>query len=282
MFKNILLCLEGSRSSDAATRACIQIAREGHATVTGMAIVDKPDIVAGAAMGIGNSAFKHQRDDALLADARIHAEDWLAQFQRLFDAEGVPARTLEIVGRPAAAIIEEMQRHDLVVMGRDVNFRFETEESDRSTRDRILRHANRPVILVPESTSDVGTALGATVLLAYDGSISAEHVLESFARSGLGQSRDVHVATVGDDGERAGDVANQAAEKLRTFGIEATAHGIVSALPTSEALLKLGRALGASFFVMGAFARSRLSELLHGSHTRDIVEHSPVALCLWH
>jgi len=282
MFKSILLCLEGSRSSEAATRACIQIARESRATVTGMAIVDKPDIEAGAAMGIGNSGFKRQRDESLLADARIHADDWLAQFQRLCDAAGVPARTLEVVGRPAAAIIEEMQRHDLVVMGREVNFRFETEDDDRATRERILRHANRPVILVPESTSDVGPELGAKVLLAFDGSAPAEHVLESFGRSGLGQSRDVHVATVGDDGERAGDLANQAAEKLRGFGIEATAHGIVSALSTSDALLELGRELGASFLVMGAFAHSRLSELLHGSHTRDIVEHSPVALCLQH
>jgi nucleotide-binding universal stress UspA family protein len=33
---------------------------------------------------------------------------------------------------------------------------------------------------------------------------------------------------------------------------------------------------------MGAFARSRLSEFLHGSHTRDLVDQSPVALCLQH
>lgn len=58
MFKSILLCLEGSRSSQAATRACIQIARESQATITGMAIVDRPDIEVGAAMGIGNSAFQ--------------------------------------------------------------------------------------------------------------------------------------------------------------------------------------------------------------------------------
>jgi nucleotide-binding universal stress UspA family protein len=247
-----------------------------------MAIIDKPDIEAGTPTGIGNSAFKHRRDEALLVDACIHAEDWLGQLQRLCDAEGVPARTLEIVGRPAAAIIEEMQRHDLVVMGREVNFRFETEEHDRATRDQILRHANRPVILVPESSSEVGTALGTTVLLAYDGSAPAEHALESFARSGLGKSRDVHVATVGEDGERAEDLANQATEKLRAFGIEATAHGIVSVLPTSEALLALGQKMGASFLVMGAFARSRLSEFLHGSHTRDLVDQSLVALCLQH
>jgi nucleotide-binding universal stress UspA family protein len=247
-----------------------------------MAIVDRPDIEVGAAMGIGNSAFKRQRDGSLLADARVHAEDWLAQFQHHCDAEAVPAHTLEIVGRPAAAIIDEMQRHDLVVMGREVNFRFETEDDDRATRDRILRHADRPVILVPESTSDVEPTLGETVLLAYDGSAPAERALDSFARSGLGQSRDVHVATVGDDGEQAEDLATQAGAKLRALGIKATAHGIVSVLPISEALLKLGRELGAGFFVMGAFARSRLSVLLHGSHTRDLVEHSPVALCLQH
>jgi len=78
---------------------------------------------------------------------------------------------------------------------------------------------------------------------------------------------------VGDDGERAGDLANQAAEKLRSFGIEATAHGIVSVLSTSDALLELGRELGASFLVMGAFAHSRLSELLD-----SIVRALPIAV----
>lgn len=282
MIKDILVCLEGSPSSQAATRTSIEIARERQATLVGMAIVDKPDIVAGTATSIGGASFRYERNRALLADARAHAADWLGRFGRRCRAEGVPVRTLEIVGRPAECIIGEMERHDLTVMGRDANFRFETEDEDAATRGKILRHANRPILLVPESAAQAPAGLGKTVLVAYDGSVPSEHALASFVTSGLAESREVHVATVGDDGERAWDVANSAAEKVRASGIKVFTHNLVSPLATSEALVRLGREIGAGLVVMGAFAHSRLAELLHGSGTLDILEHCPAPLCLQH
>lgn len=282
MIKNILVCLEGSPSSDSATRTAIAIARERNATLVGMAIVDQPDICTGTPAGIGGSSFKRERDKALLSDARACAADWLGQFESRCRLSGVPVLTLEIVGRPAASILSEMERHDLTIMGRDANFRFETENDDSATREKILRHASRPVILVPESLAAVPANLGHRVLVAYDGSEAAEHALMSFAKSGLAETREVHVATVGDDGEKAWDIANRAVDKLRTFGIKAFTHNIVSLLSAPEALVALGKELGAGFMVMGAFAHSPLAELFHGSGTRDIVEHSSMPLCLQH
>ena len=57
MIKDILVCLEGSPSSDSATRTAIAIAREQNATLVGMAVVDQPDICAGTPAGIGGSSF---------------------------------------------------------------------------------------------------------------------------------------------------------------------------------------------------------------------------------
>ena len=282
MIKDILVCLEGSPSSESATRTAIAIARERHATLVGMAIVDEPDICAGAPAGIGGSSFKRERDKALLADAHAYAADWLGRFERRCRVEGVSVRTLEVVGRPGATILSEIERHDLTIMGRDANFRFETEGKDSTTRERILRHASRPIIVVPASLAAVPANLGHRVLVAYDGSEASEHALMSFARSGLAETREVHVATVGDDGEKAWDVANRAADKLRAFGIKVFTHNVVSLLSTPEALVVLGKELGAGFMVMGAFAHSRLAELFHGSGTRDILEHSPMPLCLQH
>jgi hypothetical protein len=82
--------------------------------------------------------------------------------------------------------------------------------------------------------------LGPTVLIAYDGGPAATRALASFVASGLGESRDVHVVTVGDDGEKAMETAMHAAENLRSSGIKATPHGIVSALPDSDALVEFG------------------------------------------
>ena len=295
MTKDILVCLEGSASSEAATRTAIEIALERHASLVGMAIVDEPGIRAATSVSIGGSSFKQHRDKAVQAEtekdaaenkiiaiARAQAAEWLGQFEQRCRSEGVVAHELEIVGRPAESIIGEMELHDLTVMGRDANFRLMTATEDSATRDKILRHATHPVLLIPESNSAVPANLGKTVLVAYDGSEPAEHALAGFAQSGLAGSREIHVATVGDDGAKAWDTANGAVEQLRLFGIKAFTQNIVSLLPTSDALVKLGRDLGAGLFVMGAFAHSRLVELIHGSGTREIVEHSPMPLCLQH
>jgi nucleotide-binding universal stress UspA family protein len=260
----------------------IEIAREQHASLTGIAIVDEPDIRAGAATGIGGSSFKHQRDDSLLADARAHADDWVATFEGRCKAAGVPVKTLEVVGRPAGIIIAEMEHHDLTLIGRDANFRFETNGEDRATREKILRHASHPILLVPERAADSQPSLGATVLVAYDGGAAATRALTSFVASGLAESRKIHVATVDDDGERAWEMAERAASSLHAMGVEATVHSIVSVLPNAEALVKLGAEIGASLVVMGAFARSRMAEFFSGSATRALAECSPMPLYLQH
>ena len=282
MIKDILVCLEGSESTATTTLTAIEIAHELNASLSGIAIVDKPDIQAGALGGIGGSSFRHERDLALLADARTHSDVWLAEFSHLCTTAKVQARVLEVVGRPSEIILAEMGRHDLTLIGRDANFRFETNSEDRATREKILRHATHPILLVPERPKQSSFALGSTVLVAYDGGEAAQRALASFATSGLAGSRNIHIATAGDDGARAWEMANLAVESLRASGIQATCHSIVSTLSNAEALAKFGQEIGADMVVMGAFARSRMAELFGGSATRTLAEHSQTPLYLQH
>jgi nucleotide-binding universal stress UspA family protein len=282
MTNDILVCLEGSASTETATRTAIEIAREQRKSLVGMAIVDEPDIVAGQPGSVGASAYKHRRDEILLADARQHANAWIDRFETHCREAGVPARTIEAVGRPAERIIEEAERHDVTIIGRDANFRFETEAWDPASRAKILRRANSLIMLVPEVESEAPACLGKTVLVAYDGGISAQHALDNFVRGGLAEGRELHVATVGDNGEKAWNVANAAVERLGGAGIKAFTHNIVSVLPTSDAIMELGCRLGAGMLVMGAFARSRLTEIFRGSGTLDIITRSQTPLCLQH
>lgn len=279
MIKDILVCLEGSSSAESATRLAIDVARTCGATLAGLAIVDEPDIRAGAAMGIGAASFKHERDEALLADAHKHAADWIALFERRCREAGVTAKGLEVVGRPADSILEEMEAHDLTVIGRDANFRFETEREDLQTRDAILHQATRPVLLVPDVEEQT---LSSTVLIAYDGSNAAKRALTSFAESGLAASRAIHVATVDDNGARAWEMANRAVQMLGAMGIPAKGHNVVSLLSNVDSLFALGKELNAGLMVMGAFAHRRLRHLFSGSVTHGLLEKSPIPLYLQH
>jgi nucleotide-binding universal stress UspA family protein len=279
MLKEILVCLEGSPSTEVATLLATDIALALDASLVGLAIIDEPDIRAGTATSIGGASYKRERDEALVADAQKQAADWVALFERRCREAGASARSLEVVGRPADKILEEMEKHDLTVIGREANFRFETESDDSKTRDTILRGADRPVLLVPETAAP---KIGSTVLIAYDGSGAAKRALMSFATSGLARSRRVHVATVDDNGHVAREMSERAAAMLDALHVPAKPHNIVSTLSNTEALFKLAGELQAGLVVMGTFTRSRLRELFSGSVTRGLVEKTQIPLFLQH
>jgi nucleotide-binding universal stress UspA family protein len=279
MLKNILVCLEGSPGTAAAVRLAIDVAKRLEARLVGLAIVDEPDIRAGTPTSIGGSAFKHERDDALVAEARKRAADAVALFERRCREGGVAARSLEVVGRPLDAILDEMSARELTVLGRDANFKFEIEREDSATRDAILHRATTPVLLVPENAAP---RLGGTVLVAYDGSGAAKRALASFVASGLALGREVHVVTIDDNGARAWEIAERAVQTLKAAGVPAKGHNLVSLLTNVEVITRLAREIDAGLIVMGAFTRSRLRELFSGSVTRGLVETTDVPLYLQH
>jgi nucleotide-binding universal stress UspA family protein len=280
MLIKFLVCLEGSLSSEAATHMSIELALSFGASLAGLAVIDDPDIQAGAVTGIGGASFKRARDQTLMVDARKHAGDWVALFERRCRTAGVPAHGVEIVGRPADSILREMTAHDLTVIGRDANFRFETARDDVRTREAILHRATGPVLLVPESAAP---ALGKVVIVAYDGSGAAKRALTSFANSGLATSREIHVATVDDSGAQAWEMADRAVRMLADAGIPAKLHNVVSVLSNVDALFELAAKLEAGLMVMGAFAHRGLRNLFFsGSVTHGLLEKSTIPLYLQH
>ncbi|HVR01336.1 MAG TPA: universal stress protein [Polyangia bacterium] len=131
MLKSILLGLEDSAGTERATELGFALATT-HGAVVGLTIIDEPDIAAGAAMGIGGATFKHDRDRAVLEDARRRARELEERFSVQCRRAAVSSRVLEITGHPAEAILSEIDSHVLVLLGRDANF---------SLRDRISRQA---------------------------------------------------------------------------------------------------------------------------------------------
>jgi nucleotide-binding universal stress UspA family protein len=209
----------------------------------------------------------------------VRAADALALFERRCREATIGARTLEIVGRPAASILAEMETRDLTVIGRDANFRFETESDDSATREAILHRSAKPVLIVPEGAEG---PLGRNVVVAYDGSRAAKRAIASFAASGLARSRNVHVVTVDDSGEQAWEMASAGVKAFADAGVAAVPHNVVSALSNVEALFGFAKEIAADLMVMGAFAHSRLAQLFHGSVTRGLVERTTIPLYLQH
>jgi nucleotide-binding universal stress UspA family protein len=253
MVKDILVCLEGSPGTVRAIELALELAREHGARLVGLAISGNGD-----------------RHDGV--------DEHRARLEARGRAVGVSTRTLKVHGQPAATILEEMTAHDLTILARSASFLVEGGTESAATRDNVLHHARKPVILVPETP----VRADHDVLIAYDGSSAAKRAVISFAESGLAQGRTVHVTSMADDGAEAWEMASRGVELLRERSIAAKPRSLVSELPISEALLDVRRKLGAGLLVSGAYARSRLSEMIWGSVTSSLIEKTPVPLFLHH
>jgi nucleotide-binding universal stress UspA family protein len=253
MIKDILVCLEGSPGTVRAVELGIELAREHGARLVGLAIA-------------GNGATGDGVDE--------HR----ARFEARGQALGVPTRVLRVHGEPAATILEEMTAHDLTILARNATFLIEGKAEDGATRDSVLHHARKPIILVPEQS----VRAEHDVLIAFDGSSAAKRAVTSFAESGLAQGRTIHVTSMDDDGEQAWEMASRGVELLHEHSITAKPRSLVSTLSIADALLDLRRKLGAGLLVSGAYARWRLSEMIWGSVTRALIDKTPVPLFLHH
>jgi nucleotide-binding universal stress UspA family protein len=249
----VLVCIEGSPSSQRAIELALDVTRAHGGQLAGLAIAGE-----GAAAGV--------------------AQGWLAAFSRRCREAGVEARLLEEHGRPATAILEHMPAFGVTLIGRDANFMFESALEDTTTRDAVLHVARKPVIVVPDEPPVASDAL----MIAFDGSAACERAVRALAASGLAGGATVHVVSVDDDGARAWQIASRGVALCEQLGIKATPVNVVSTLGIAEALLETRQRIGARLLAMGAYTRSRLVEVLWGSVTRVLTRTTRVPLFLHH
>jgi nucleotide-binding universal stress UspA family protein len=148
----------------------------------------------------------------------------------------------------------------------------------------------------------------APILIAYDGSPSADHAIRE--AGGLLAGRRALVVVVYEQGvgfefeelpsvtigappapldirmaldvdrelaERSQMVARHGAELARETGFEAEALAVAedADTPAAETIVTVAREQGAAAIVLGAHGHSRLSEVVLGSTSRDVIRHAP-------
>ena len=267
----ILVCLEGSASTARAVDVAIDLARSLPAGLVGLAVVDQADLTGAPQVG-----GRRDRRAEAQRDARQRARAWLGDFVARGRAAGVAVRARQLAGRPDETIPSEVPRHDLTVLGREVRFQAGTGDHDRYTRDRILRRAGRPLIVVPERVTPAGPA----VLLAYDGSAAATRALRSLADCRLARGREVHVTTVDSNGARALEIALHGCDLLGQLGVRAVPENVVSTESIAEALLARCARINAGLIALGGYIPSPLARLVWGSVTHEVVERATVPVFL--
>jgi nucleotide-binding universal stress UspA family protein len=270
MLRSILLALDGSPYSDTATTLALEWATRFDASLVAVGVLDKEGITKPEALPIGASAYKKARDEARLADADRRVRHTLAACQARAAAAGVRAEVLEDVGEPASCILREIQRCDVVILGRETHFHFETQDKPDATLGHILRGSPRPVVVVPNDLPK-----GEGVVVAYGGGREVARTLQTFQLLGLAGNETVHLVCVQREGWEAETLAGFASQYLASHGTAYQVHSHLAGSP-AETLLEDVRRLKPRMFIMGAHGHHPVRDLFATSVTRAILRSCPV------
>lgn len=271
MLRSVLLALDGSDYSDTAAALAIDWAGRYGARLLALGVLDAPTIQKPEPVPMGAGAYKRARDEARLADAHRRVVDFLAAFGVRSRSAGITAEIVEDIGDPAASIVREAQRCDVVILARETHFHFETQDRPDETLAQVLRNSPRPVVVVPRQLPD-----GQGIVVAYGGGREAARTLQTFQLLGLAAGESIEVVSVHRDGAQAKALAHQAGDYLSAHGAPHRLHAIASAAPPAEVLLEQVRHARPRLIVMGAHGYHPLRDLFATSVTRSVLRACPV------
>lgn len=275
MIKRILVPTDGSEPARLGQDYAIALARRAGAALLGLHVVDvkllEGPFLRDLSASLGTAPYvNYQGNIASLLEERGH--DALNTFRESCAAAGLDCETKQVTGVVSRSIVETGELADLIVMGRGGEHSEWLEGLIGSTTEAVVRRAARPVLVT-------GTAEFRTerMVLAYDGTHMARHAMRTAAEVAGAWNVALHVLSVGRD-EEAADAQAEAREYLQTHCLDvcyATRGG-----DPGESITAYALEAGADLVIMGAFGHSKVREIVLGSTTSYVLNHTPVPVLL--
>lgn len=175
---------------------------------------------------------------------------------------------------------EHLARHARL---RDLTLLATVPEATRARRQLVedaLFQSARPVVLVPEHVTGFACE---HVVVAWDGSAAAARALHDAIPLMTLATRTTIIAISDEKPLHLGETGKELCGHLARHGVDAAfRHLGGEGRPIAEAISSHAQALGADLLVMGAFAHSRLRDLVLGGATRGVLEDCRQATLLSH
>jgi nucleotide-binding universal stress UspA family protein len=277
MLKSILVGLDDSPYSAVAVDLGIRWAKDFHALLVGLAIVNDRDFQELDLEWRGERQSPAEIGAQRLAEARAKARQLLERFAARCVEADVAYNLLQDVGLPYEEILQESARYDLVLLGHEGHFRLNAEGRPDETLWHVLKHEPRPVVIAPSKLES-----GSSVVVAYNSSPQANRALQAFQTSGLDLGEEVCIVSVDDDRQLATQQTERAAEFLRLHRIKPVACPLGPVDSVAQVILEQVRQRKSRLLVMGAYGHSTVHEFLLGSITKDVLKECPVPVLLCH
>ena len=266
-------------SESAALRAC-EIAHAHLAQVTGLMVLDTPEIAGCVPPGeLTYWPIIHDTIENLTSDARERIASARGKFSAICDEKGVTHSAHQLEGVPSSKILEASGLFDLVVMGLRTYFHFETREGPGDSLSQVLGRTVTPVLAVPQREDRNPTAFK-KVTIAYDGSFGASRSIRDFVAFARPYDFEITIATAHEEASQANHLLESAATYLRAHNIEQfdTIH-----IPSPELSATGHPAIDeADLVVTGIHARHILKDIFVGSFTSRMIDRGDIALFMSH
>ncbi|MCC8402499.1 universal stress protein [Paraburkholderia sp. MMS20-SJTN17] len=277
-YKSILVHLDTSVRAHPRLEIALQLAHRFHATLTGLFSTYVPPrrgffVMAGTA-------------DYYAEHERLRLER-AGALERLFRAElaraNVEGQWIVAQGYANDAVPPYARLADLIVLGQTDPVDPEAFVAEQFV-EHVVLSAGRPVLLVP-SAGTFG-APGRHVLIAWDGSREATRAVHD-ALPFLAHAAKVSLLTVhspSDQPPRDRIPGADIALTIARHGVKIDVHDftVEADTPVGDALLSQADDRGCDLIVMGAYAHSRLHEVVLGGATRTILESMTVPVLMSH
>ena len=275
--KKILVPLDSSIYTDGATETACRLAKAHEAQVAGVAVLDSPEIRSSIIPAIG--PYYPMMVDAVQAKIQ-HADqvlrEALERFARSCEEAGVEHIETEYEGIPAQKLLESSIFYDLLVVGLETAFHFETRGGRGDTIDKLLETTATPVLAVPPT----GMGPPKRAIIAFDGSFGASRAMRDFLITARPFAPEIVLVAADLEPVKTQFLLGNAKELLAAHGFE-NVETIASEDPVEEvvdeALIE-----SADVIVAGIHSRHRIKDLFVGSFTRKLIREGNKALFLSH
>ena len=211
---------------------------------------------------------------AMAKDANEKLATSQEQFQAACREKNLSFDSKQLKGSPAHGILDLARFHDLVVMGLQSHFHFETEDGPGDTLQEVLDFTSVPVLLTPAFETDPFRRALGRFRWQFPGDTRP-----AFLRRIVAVWRpEVRVVTSVSDKKLGGHLLDEAQKYLQSCGIESITTELAEE-PIEEAIEE--RHLEwADLIVAGVRSKTPLKRLFLGSFARYLVEQSHRTLLL--
>jgi nucleotide-binding universal stress UspA family protein len=274
MFKNIMVGIDSSEHSRHAQTLAFYLARNLHASVLGLHVVDILSFEGPLFNDIEAPAnLESYLDTPWLREtltARGHKllEDFAAAAAR----EGVNVQTVLDFGLVANQICERSKSADLVVLGHRGG-QAALPATLGGTAGSVARRASGTVLICPASARELRR-----LVLAFDGSDRACKAMHAAAEMASGLDAALSVLSVSRDPKTAEHRLAQARTYFEPYGVKAEFHHLTG--HASQEIVNFARQQQSDALFIGAYGHSRLVEMMLGSTTEHVLRSAPCPVFL--